>query len=326
MKQKILFVELMGYEKLPNKRALHNCGKYDKSILIINDLTKAVEYLKEKTTNILVCNAPNKELFTIFRHKSPDGVAILFTDLPMENYYLQMNMMIFEHIDHIISNRQDNNRGANELNVCLKKIVNNDYFGLDKFFLNNLQTHSCKVTGTNVISEIKEEIQTFAKKHSLRPNFTRKIVSVAEELLMNSVYSAPLSQFNEIYKEEVKNRDVALHEKHQSTLKYGFDGQIFVISALDPFGSLRRNTFFHYITKVIKSSRNEEIIDDKEHGAGLGFVKILFNSHSIIATVKENTVTEITIIIDTQIKSFDPRKTSKTIQFFPSLSLTAPKI
>ena len=116
---------------------------------------------------------------------------------------------------------------------------------------------------------------------------------MAEELVMNTLYDAPLAAGVEGFENLGPTDHIELTEEQMGKLKIGFDGRILAISTEDPFGCLSKETFFKYMKKLSMQRDSDDLIDTKKGGAGLGFFKILFSSHALICNVEKDKKTEV---------------------------------
>ena len=87
-------------------------------------------------------------------------------------------------------------------------------------------------------------MQTFTKDYNFGHNASRLASGVAEELVMNTVYDAPLAAGIEGFENYGPTDIIELKEEHQGKLRIGFDGRMLAISTEDSFGCLTKETFF----------------------------------------------------------------------------------
>jgi hypothetical protein len=187
---------------------------------------------------------------------------------------------------------------------------------IESFFVTPTELQIFRITKSSERRQLCEALSDFAKSCKIGPSFCKKIEGVCEEMIMNAVFDAPLSKFKDSYYESVLQKDVVLELQHQPILRYGYDGERFGVSVTDPFGMLSRDTFFNYSLKNFRSRENSGQIDEKKEGAGLGLMKILFNSHAVIASVIEQESSEVMAFFEPKLKSTDNAKIAKTMHYF----------
>lgn len=154
---------------------------------------------------------------------------------------------------------------------------------------------------------INQAVQKFAESLGINQMGCRNIFSICEELLMNMMIDAP---------RESITLGITGREQLPATLRCGFDGSVFFICAEDPYGALRRKTFYRYVGKTILRHNPDQLLDRKPDGAGIGIVKILSGCHGLFCRVKKGYSTEVMAAIDSKEHLRDLATMARSLHFY----------
>jgi hypothetical protein len=128
---------------------------------------------------------------------------------------------------------------------------------------------------------------------------------VAEELLMNTLKDIPIIIAR-----------AGLEPRPGSILSYGCDGEYFILATQDPYGLLKKETFFFYMQKGLFRNDHWHLIDRKKEGAGLGLFKIFYHSHGISCFCIPGVLTEVLAFIHLKTPLRDVAKMARSIHYF----------
>ena len=319
MQNAILYVECPNHTRLPNKSALlgvaHKlkCEFMELKDDVIGRISGRDDILA------LVCNCASYDLFQAIRRDHSNCTIILVTDLPMVEYSQNLKGVEETLVDHIIAKKNSSDWHIHELRITIQKLVSGDIFGIEKYLSPNISVQESVVRNNLDREKLNQQVFDFAKSCNLGQHLSRMAFGICEELLMNTIYDAPLASGIERFKNIDQTKEVELRPEEQGTLRYACDGRTFAISTQDPFGALKKKTLFKYLKKVLMRSSSEGLIDTKAAGAGLGFFKILYSSHGIICNVEEKAKTEIMAIIHVNDHLRDFSTMTRSIHFFEKL-------
>ncbi|MGE0173457.1 MAG: hypothetical protein AB7T49_11740 [Oligoflexales bacterium] len=313
--QSVLSVDLGGFKPLPSGSAIK--VMCDKAQLDgVTDVHSALSALAHNKYEILVCNAPIKQVFTLAKSSNPAIKIVLVTELPMPEYSGALDNIEETLLDHIVSNRSEEALTIHELRVTIQKMLTGDIFGIEKYLRNQTQVFRFPITGSPDRDPLNKHVAKFVEDLALGQNLSKTAYGISEELLMNAIYDAPMASRKEPYASTSRNSSMILKPEDYAELSFGCDGRILAIGVADPFGLLHPDTFARYLKKVLRRQDSHQLIDNKEGGAGLGFFKILFGSHSLIANVQSRKRTEIISLIDVTEQLRDFSKMARSIHFF----------
>lgn len=286
-------------------------------IVGVTDPGSAMAVLRTtKPVDLLVCNSPNADVFSLAREMSPATRTVLVTESTMEQYSRQLGGAEDVLVDHVVANRIPGTWTTNELRVTIQKILRKDIFGVDKYLAPATPVHELVVKGSSDRENFNTKVMTFAEENRLGQYMAKLVFGITEELLMNAIYDAPVAGGRHHYGDLPRTTSVELRPSEYSQLRFGCDGSVFGISVTDPFGALTRQKLFQYLKKVLRRTDSTNLIDTKKGGAGLGLFKILYSSHSLICNVSAHKQTEVMALIDIQHQVRDFSKMPRSVHYF----------
>lgn len=315
-----LFADCAGYCALPAATALHISSAGLRPVIVAG-LEPALQLLKNfaadrsEPLKVLVSNAPDFELFDTLRALHPDAKAILVTGESMHKYVESLKHDDMRLVDHVIANTHPD-WTTDELRVTLQKIIRKDYFGLEKYLIADTLIHERTITSSKDRETCNIQVQQWIDSCGQSKSIGRLAFGIAEELVMNAIYDAPVAGGRHHYDklERHEARDLAPDE--YAKLRYGCDGQTIAISIVDPFGAFSRDKWWQYARKVLKREDTDTLIDKKKGGAGLGLFKMLYSSHGVVCNVEPGKKTEVIVLIDLRQSLRDFSQMPRSIHYF----------
>lgn len=260
---------------------------------VASDKSAAMDYLSKKTYHAVFCDETHMEILTQLNTEKPDTQLVLMTQKGVhKNLPLLRNMI---SIDSVISrDPDDRSLTMRMLLTTLTKVLNNEFFGMEKYLTWGVEVQSKTVTASYQRSDLKEEMVQHLKKMGLRNTILDRCYAVSEEMLMNAIYDAPTdSQGNAIYNHLPRQTEVVLESHLQSQLKYACDGTMLAVSVTDPFGALTRKILVDYLESCYEGKAGSLNEGHNKGGAGRGLHQIIENADLTIFNVKKGVKTEV---------------------------------
>ncbi|HEY4180440.1 MAG TPA: hypothetical protein VGM90_26535 [Kofleriaceae bacterium] len=177
-----------------------------------------------------------------------------------------------------------------------QKLLTGDIFGIEKYLPAGTPVHYLRLRDFAGRQRALDTILAFAEEQKLRRQVRSAVGQVAEELLMNALYDAPVDeQGNPIFAHIDPHDRKDLPTPRPVSIRYAAtDGQ-FAIAVRDRFGRLAKNTIIAYIDKCIHSPNQ---IDRKTYGAGLGLYLVANAAASYVVNVAHGIATEVVCTFD----------------------------
>ncbi|MDB4955325.1 MAG: hypothetical protein JWO36_2894, partial [Myxococcales bacterium] len=185
---------------------------------------------------------------------------------------------------------------SRQLSAMATRILAGDIFGLEKLVLWGTQIHSQLVGDYQEKSLCISQISEFAEVMGVRRKYRESIEQCLDEMLMNALYDAPVDEQGEqIFSEIPTKTRISLRVEQKVVVQYACDGKQFALTVRDAFGTLERSTVLRYLHKCL---HNEQQIDRKAGGAGLGLYMIVNSSTVVYFNVLPGVATEAACVFD----------------------------
>jgi len=182
------------------------------------------------------------------------------------------------------------------LSAMATRVLAGDIFGLEKHVPWGAQIHSFLVGDYQEKSLCISQVSGFAELMGVRRKYREAIEQCIDEMLMNALYDAPVDEHGRpIFSEIPTKTRISLRVEQKVVVQYACDGKQFVVGVRDAFGTLDRTTVLRYLHKCL---HNEQQIDRKTGGAGLGLYLITNSSTGVYFNVLPGVATEAVCTFD----------------------------
>jgi len=277
--------------------------------------------LKGKNSEELVRNINDNIKLVVCGYQNTDESLIEIENLKKKFSQLKIVMLTEDKLkkilvedwihsfypDNIITFEYENlDKDLNEINTVIDKILSNEIFGMDRYLSDDSIIKEIIIKSAKDKQAYLSEIIEFAEEHKVRKRILSSIEQIADELILNAIYNAPLDEKGkDKYKMVIRSEKIDLQEDEYALLKYGIDNNKFVISVTDYFGRLTKDKVLGYLHKCF-SDTNFRVSEDSG-GAGLGLYIIYSKVQQFVINIKPNVKTEV-------ITSFNLNRKSKDVQ------------
>jgi len=197
-----------------------------------------------------------------------------------------------------------------QLSAMATRVLAGDIFGLDKVLTWGTQIHSFMVGDYQEKSLCIAQISEFAELMGVRRKYRESIEQCLDEMLMNALYDAPVDELGRPLFAEIPTKTrISLRVEQKVVVQYACDGGQFAIAVRDAFGTLERSTVLRYLHKCL---HNEQQIDRKVGGAGLGLYLMTSSSTNLYFNVLPGVATEAVCAFDLEA----PKQQLESFGFF----------
>lgn len=182
------------------------------------------------------------------------------------------------------------------LSAMATRVLAGDIFGLEKLVPWGTSIHSHLVGDFQEKAVCIAQVSEFAEAMGVRRKYREAIEQCLDEMLMNALYDAPVDeQGRQIFAEIPTRTRISLRVEQRVVVQYGCNGKQFVIAVRDAFGTLERATVLRYLHKCL---HNEQQIDRKAGGAGLGLYLMVNSATEVYFNVLPGVATEAVCAFD----------------------------
>jgi CRP-like cAMP-binding protein len=176
--------------------------------------------------------------------------------------------------------------------TTVTKLISKDLFGLEKYMMWGVEAHTRPITGSADRESLITEMQAHLATLGVRSTITDRAAAVAEELLMNAIYDAPVDKGVHHYAHLPRTTDVVLQASEQGQFRFAADGMLAAVSVSDPFGAFTMETLLNYLERNA-TSKGEDLQVEGKGGAGRGLQQILSNTDLVVFNVRAGKTTEV---------------------------------
>ena len=202
------------------------------------------------------------------------------------------------HFTNFIAKGPKNALNNSDLLGTIAKIMHNDIFGLKKYLNWGAHTWTFHIRDASTRREYIEFLKEYGRSMGLRSAIIKHMEVVAEELLMNAIFDAPIdARGNRLHNHKKRTEEVILPVTQAARLEFGSDGRRIAISVTDPFGSITRDLVLKCLTRCFSIKSTPEF-NDESGGAGLGLFFCYKHVDSLIINVDPLKRTEFIGLID----------------------------
>jgi hypothetical protein len=180
-----------------------------------------------------------------------------------------------------------------ELIVTCDKLITGDIFGLERYLaLPDVEIHEHQLDHSGRRQEMIEQLNGFLGAIDCYQGLRSTILTVADELLMNAIFSAPQDELGRPKYDSRRRTDRFPLEPHERvTLRYGCDGRSVLVSVSDMFGSLDRAMLLEYLSRGLRQEKGR--LANKSTSAGLGLHLVLNSITQLVFNVEVGKRTEV---------------------------------
>lgn len=230
-----------------------------------------------------------------------DSIGIIKTRYPLLPMVLMLGQDIKSYLEllkrfptqpyFVARNPENRALTIKSLTTTVAKLLNNDFFGLEKYLSWGVHVVERTLTSSDSRFEEIDKMKAHFKAFGIRSIFLDQVHTVTEEMLMNAIYDAPMdSTGKSLYNHLPRSESVQLAAQHAVTLRYGTDGVFLAVSVCDPCGSLSKGILQTYLQK---NYAGEETVAAGKGGAGKGLFMIVNGSDFVVFNVKPQKKTEV---------------------------------
>ena len=234
--------------------------------------------------------------------KSSPNVKLVFmasSNVPAE---LPILKQYSADISNIVSRHpEDRTFTVKNVATTVAKLVANDFFGLEKYMIWGVEVQEKVVSKSNERDQLIDGMSEYFRNLGMRSTICEKAATVAEEILMNAIYDAPIKDGKSRYNQLDRKQMVELEKNEFATFRYACDGMLAAVSVSDPFGGFKMDTLLTYLGRNYSGDSQPQ--DAGKGGAGRGLHQIIESSDLVVFNIHRNRRTEVIALFNIDPKS-----------------------
>lgn len=299
--RRVLLVESDRKQQVISKLALGGTGV---RLEIASDKESALSHLRSGTRyDIIFVSSDLADLIPEARQSAPAAkfVFMASSNVPAE---LPSLKKYGEDIANIVSRHpEDRTFTVKNIATTVSKLASADLFGLEKYLNWGVEVQTRPVRSSTERKTLVDEMQEHFAQLGIRSSISDRAAVVAEELLMNAIYDAPVGPDGRArYNQRSRKETVELGQQEQAEFRYACDGMLAAISVSDPFGGFQMKTLLNYLERNYAPTQIE-VQEEGKGGAGRGLHQIIENSDLVVFNVRRGLRTEVIALFNIDAKS-----------------------
>lgn len=284
--RKILFFDTNKKNHLIAKNVLGGTGL---QMELISTEEDALQLLDNNQYALVVAELCPSPIFEKLRQQKMTQKTVITTPLLVDLNLLK-DLTDFPNL--ISRDPQDRGSSAKTLLTTITKILNQDFFGLEKYLSWGVDLQTLRVFRSQDREPARERMLDYFREIGIRGSLLDRAQVSCEELLMNAIYDAPIdAQGRSLYNHLPRTQPLELPEDQAAILRYGSDGVMVGLSVRDPFGALTRSVIVSYLESCYTG--NAGIYNKEKGGAGRGLHQIIESTDLTVFNVKKGIGTEV---------------------------------
>jgi anti-sigma regulatory factor (Ser/Thr protein kinase) len=251
----------------------------------------------DRKPDLVIVDARTERAPVGLHKKAPETSKIIF--IVGDDHKITDDLPVFSD-GHVVSVMSHGDRfDADEFIASATKALRGNIFGLNKYFPWGVTTFSMVVKSYADKNKAIDVLMQYANLAGVRGPVRERIQTVADELMMNALYHAPVDKDGkELYRDRTLKELVQLPEVPAIEVQYGSTGRYFGLSVRDGGGSLSRERAMQYLLKA-RSTTPE--MEQKVGGAGLGLVSVLRSVSKLVFNLEPGKSTEVVGLFDIEL-------------------------
>jgi hypothetical protein len=205
---------------------------------------------------------------------------------------------------------------AEELASTALKLLHQDIFGLEKYLAWGVVPRSCELRRASdrrtAVAQVDRDVRTFG----LGPRITSLAVLIADELMSNAIYNAPVDELGVHYRKDLSRcAEQEFSERERIRLRYACDARYLAIEVTDRFGSVDTRTILKHLRKA--GDRNlRDKVNLNGPGAGMGIALAYSCANHLVFNIAPGSCTEVLALVDVRFRPNELRSTMSSFNVF----------
>jgi len=256
-----------------------------------SDVATAENLILANQYDAVICDDIAMPLLKKLRDSKNPAKLVLMTSKNVQNnlHHYRDNQFVNSIITRDVDDRPLTIR---TVLTTLTKVLSQELFGLEKYLSWGVEVQSQTVRSSAQRTDLKDEMVQYFRRLGVRQTVLDRCYTVAEELLMNSIYDAPVdSRGQSLFNHFSRRTEVVLDTHLQSQFQYACDGMYLALSVVDPFGGLTKDIIINYLESCYEGRAGS--LNENKGGAGRGLHQIIENADLTIFNVKKGVRTEV---------------------------------
>jgi hypothetical protein len=180
--------------------------------------------------------------------------------------------------------------------VTVTKLLHGQVFGLQKYFPWGVTLYNMEIGSYEDKIKALDVLNAYAELAGARGPVRDRMALVAEELIINAMYHAPVDENGKpLYRHLARKELAKLTFDKKVKVACASNGQHFAVAVRDAYGTLDKDVVVKFLSKGTSKSLEPE---QRESGAGLGLVTALKNANKLVFNMAPGAGAEVIALFD----------------------------
>jgi hypothetical protein len=287
LRHKILIVSNESAMRRSLKRLMTATGAVTE---FVNDLTK----LPEASPSLLCVDlrSPSAPKLRDLERVFPDVRLICIVGV--QDFGQIVECLRLERCGSVIT--YDDRFEPEDFIITVTKLLHGQVFGLQKYFPWGVTLYNMEIGSYDDKLKALDVLNAYAELAGARGPVRDRMALVAEELIINAMYHAPVDDAGKPLYRHMSRKELAriIFDK-KVKVACASNGQHFAVAVRDAYGTLDKDTIVKFLSKGTAKSLEPE---QRESGAGLGLVTALKNANKLVFNVAPGAGAEVIALFD----------------------------
>lgn len=183
--------------------------------------------------------------------------------------------------------------------ITVTKLLHGHVFGLQKYFPWGVTLYNMEIGSYEDKVKALDVLNAYGELAGARGPVRDRMALVAEELIINGMYHAPVDESGKPLYRHMARKDLAKQTFEKKVkLACASNGQHFAVAVRDAYGTLDKDTVVQFLSKgTFKNLEPEQ----RESGAGLGLVTALKNANKLVFNLAPGIGSEVIALFDLEL-------------------------
>jgi hypothetical protein len=180
--------------------------------------------------------------------------------------------------------------------ITVTKLLHGQVFGLQKYFPWGVTLYNMEIGSYDDKVKALDVLNAYAELAGARGPVRDRMALVAEELIINAMYHAPVDGDGKpLYRHMARKELAKLTFDKKVKVACASNGQHFAVAVRDAYGTLDKDVVVKFLGKGTAKSLEPE---QRESGAGLGLVTALKNANKLVFNLAPGAGAEVIALFD----------------------------
>lgn len=187
-----------------------------------------------------------------------------------------------------------------EVELATRKVLDPSPLGLERYVPGHGTVHELTLRRSSERGDVLMQLDRFVTALSIDPRRVSQILTVADELVTNAFYHAPIDGIGGHPYSHVSRMDsIQAHPNRPVELRFASNATRVAIGVRDRYGSLEQNRVRSHLARAIANPKANFRVSSGAGGAGLGLINAVRGASQLVFNIVPGHLTEAIGVLET---------------------------